>query len=290
MKFAFIHAEKALFPLAALCRIFGVTRAGYYAFARRKPSRRQVSDETLRRRVQALFDESHGRYGSPRIQAMLRREQICAGKSRIERVMRELGLRARQPSRFVITTRSDARNAVESNHLDRDFTATKPAQKWVTDITYVWTKSGWAYLAVVLDLFSRAVVGWSLDVTMSRDLVLRALRNAVQRSGGVGPELHHSDRGCQYTSSEYRDELAALGTRVSMSRKGNCWDNAVAESFFSSLKSELLHRHLFDDCASLRSAVFEYIEVFYNRRRLHSSLNYKTPAEVERAFALANAA
>lgn len=281
MKFAFIHAKKAFFPLAVLCRIFEVTRAGYYAFAARIPSQRQQSDAALRRRVKALFDESHGRYGSPRIQAMLRRENILVGKARIERVMRELGLRARQPSRFVITTRSDARNPVEDNHLDRDFRATKPGQKWVTDITYVWTKSGWAYLAVVLDLFSRAVVGWSVDATMSRELPLRALRNAVQRNGGSGPELHHSDRGCQYTSSDYREELAALGTRSSMSRKGNCWDNAVAESFFSSLKSELLHRHLFDDCASLRSAVFEYIEVFYNRQRIHSSLGYLSPEHFE---------
>jgi transposase InsO family protein len=171
--------------------------------------------------------------------------------------------------------------------LARNFNATRPNQRWVTDITYVWTDEGWAYLAVILDLYSRAVVGWAIDATLATSLPLAALSNALRRRGPKAGLLHHSDRGCQYTSAQYRRALRDVGVVVSMSRKGNCWDNAVAESFFSTLKNELVSRKSWRNRAELHDAVFEYVEIFYNRKRLHSTLNYKTPAEVEKTYAQA---
>jgi transposase InsO family protein len=167
------------------------------------------------------------------------------------------------------------------NELARDFSAKRPNERWVTDITYVWTREGWAYLAVILDLFSRAVVGWAIDASLSTQLPLAALDTAIRRRRPAAGLVHHSDRGCQYTSREYRNVLAELGITVSMSRTGNCWDNAVAESFFATLKNELVYRRAWKDRGELRASCFEYIEVFYNRRRLHSSIGYKTPAAVE---------
>jgi transposase InsO family protein len=191
------------------------------------------------------------------------------------------------PRRWRMTTRPNPKHAVESNRLARDFTAERPDQRWVTDISYVWTDEGWCYLAIVLDLFSRGVVGWALETTLSTRLPLAALDMALRRRKPRHGLLHHSDRGCQYTSSDYRRELAANGIVVSMSRTGNCWDNAVAESFFATLKTELIFRRRWSQRIELRAAVFEFIEVFYNRQRLHSSLGYKTPAQVEAEFARA---
>jgi len=179
---------------------------------------------------------------------------------------------------------------VAENTLSRDFTASRPNERWVTDITYLWTNEGWLYLAVILDLFSRAVVGWSLDTTLSTQLPLTALEMALKRRKPTAGLLHHSDRGCQYTSLEYRQALARAGVAVSMSRKGNCWDNAVAESYFATLKAELVSGEAWSTRHDLRAAVFEYIEVFYNRRRLHSSIGYKTPAQLESDHALDRAA
>jgi transposase InsO family protein len=174
--------------------------------------------------------------------------------------------------------------------LDRNFGASRPNQRWVTDITYVWTAEGWCYLAAILDLFSRSVVGWALDATLSTSLPLEALNRAVRRRRPAAGLMHHSDRGCQYTSAEYRGALAELGITVSMSRKGNCWDNAVAESFFATLKTELVYGRVWQSREELRRAVFEYIEVFYNRQRLHSAIDYRTPAQAESDFALGKAA
>ena len=292
MKFSFIHAEKAKFPVAALCRVLEVTRQGYYAFAKRPASARASNDAILRERVRTVHEESRRRYGSPRILRQLHRDGVKVGKRRVENAMRSMGLAARIPRRFRVTTAANPKHMVEPNVLARDFTATRPDQRWVTDITYVWTDEGWCYLAVILDLFSRAVVGWALDTTISTSLPLAALDMAVRRRRPSSGLLHHSDRGCQYTSADYRNALAELGVTVSMSRKGNCWDNAVAESFFATLKTELVHPQRWTDRIELRLAVFEYIESFYNRRRLHSSIGYKTPAEVESAYdnAPANAA
>lgn len=290
MKFSFIHAEKANFPVSALCRVLGVSRQGYYAHVARGPSERAREDARLQERVRAVHEASKQRYGSPRVLAELKREGFDASKRRVERAMRSMGLSARPARRFRITTTANERHLVAPNKLERDFTASKPNQRWVTDISYVWTNEGWAYVAVILDLFSRAVVGWALDTTLSTSLPKAALRMALARRNTEAGLLHHSDRGCQYTSNAYRDELDALGVVVSMSRKGNCWDNAVAESFFATMKRELVHGRRWSNRLELRTALFEYIEVFYNRRRLHSSIGYKTPAEVEQAYDLGQAA
>jgi putative transposase len=290
VKFALIDAEKAYFPIAALCRLLGVSRQGYYAFVKRPISLRVQQEAALCERVRAVHVESDQRYGSPRVLRALRREGLMVGKRRVERAMRGMGLFARPGRRFRVTTKADPTHRVEPNVLDRDFVASRPNQRWVTDISYVWTGEGWNYIAVILDLFSRAVVGWALDTTLSATLPLAALDMAVRQRRPSAGLLHHSDRGCQYTSAEYRNTLAQLGVEVSMSRKGNCWDNAVAESFFSTLKTELIYRRTWVSRLELRAAVFEYIEIFYNRKRLHSSLAYKTPAEVESEYARDEAA
>lgn len=285
MRFAFIHSEKAHFPVAAMCRLFGVTRQGYYAYANRPSSPRVEDEKELCEAVREAFIASGETYGSPRVHRALRKSGWRVGKRRVERAMRGMGLTPPTRYRHVRTTTQDATHAPAPNELARDFSATRPNERWVTDITYVWTQEGWAYLATILDLFSRAVVGWAIDSSLSTALPLEALRRAVQRRRPGTGLLHHSDRGCQYTSNEYRKALADLDVTVSMSRTGNCWDNAVAESFFSTLKSELIHRRQWRNRNELHSAVFEYVEVFYNRRRMHSSLDYRTPAEAEEAYA-----
>jgi putative transposase len=284
VRFSFVHAQKASFPIAALCRLFEVSRQGYYAYAHRSPSLRVVAEAELCEAIRQVFTASGETYGSPRVLRELRARGIRTSKRRVERAMRGMGLRPPAPRKRVRTTVRDATHPVAPNELARDFTATRPNERWVTDITYVWTDEGWAYVATILDLFSRAVVGWSIDVTITTRLALTALQNAVQRRKPKAGLLHHSDRGCQYTSAEYRERLQKLGVTVSMSRKGNCWDNAVAESFFATLKTELVHRRRWRNALELRTALFEYIEVFYNRRRLHSSLDYRTPAAVEQEY------
>jgi transposase InsO family protein len=290
VKLAFIHVEKAFFPVAALCRLLGVSRQGYYAFARRPPSTRLADDKALQEQLRALHADSRGTYGSPRLHAALRAQGVRVGKRRVERALRAMGLHARQRRRYRVTTRANPKHPVAANALARDFSASRPDERWVTDITYVWTDEGWCYLAVLLDLFSRAVVGWALDTTLTTRLPLVALDMAVRRRRPAAGLVHHSDRGCQYTSADYRAELRALGVEVSMSRRGNCWDNAVAESFFATLKTELVYQQSWSSRLELRAAVFDYIEVFYNRRRLHSTLGYKTPVQVESEHALACAA
>ena len=290
MRFAFIHAmiaEKAPFPIAPMCRVFAVSRQGYYRYVRELQGPRVLAEAKLRETVTELHQQSGGTYGSPRIHQALRRQGERVSKRRVERVMRGAGLVGASRRRHRTTTRSNPAHPVEANILARDFTASAPDQRWVTDITYIWTDEGWCYLAAILDLHSRGVVGWQLSASLSTELVLDALDNAVlRRSPGTGL-LHHSDRGCQYTSAQYRDALAQRGIVVSMSRRGNCWDNAVAESFFATLKTELVYRRRWPSRLELRASLFEYIETFYNRRRLHSALGYRTPAEVEAEYAAA---
>jgi putative transposase len=272
--------------MAALCRVLGVRRQGYYAFAKRPPSARVDSDAALHTQVRQAFANSAGRYGSPRVLRTLQRDGVPASKRRVERAMRAIGLHARRRSRSrVTTTKANPAHRFERNVLARNFTAKRPNQRWVTDISYVWTDEGWCDVAVILDLYSRIVVGRALSPSLSTELPLSALQMAIMRRRSKVGLLHHSDRGCQYTSDNYRAVLAELGVTVSMSRKGNCWDNAVAESFFATLKNELVHTRSWPNRLELRAKLFEYIEVFYNRRRLHSSLDYQTPAEVEDLYA-----
>jgi putative transposase len=288
MRFAFIHsmiAQKAGFGIASMCRVLDVTRQGYYAYA--KALRRPPSDEdgALRKRIVEVHASSGRTYGSPRVYRELRREGFLAGKHRIERVMRAEGIVGMPRGHSRLTTRSNPDHAVAPNTLSRQFTASKPNERWVTDITYIWTDEGWCYLAAILDLFSRRVVGWQLSTSLSTELPLDALNRALLQRRPEGPLLHHSDRGCQYTSDQYRSRLAEVGISVSMSRRGNCWDNAVAESFFATLKTELIYsRRRWRSRIELRSALFEYLETFYNRRRLHSALKYRSPADFEAEY------
>lgn len=290
MKFALIHAEKDNFPVALLCRVLGVTRQGYYASLKRSPSSRHANEKALRERVREVHKQSRGTYGSPRVHAALRSQGMRIGKRRVERTLRSMGLSARPRRRFRSTTSANPAHAVTSNLLNRQFHAQAPNTRWVTDISYVWTDEGWCYLAVILDLFSRAVVGWALDTTLSTQLPLAALDMAVRRRMPAAGLLHHSDRGCQYTSDDYRKQLENLGVKVSMSRKGNCWDNAVAESFFATLKHELVYTRSWPDRATLRAELFDYIETFYNRKRIHSTLGYLSPAQLENDFQATQAA
>jgi transposase InsO family protein len=279
--------EKASHCIEALCRNLEVTRQGYYAWRKRPRSSRVQADAELSESIRQVFKESGESYGSPRVRRELRARGAAVSKRRVERAMRAMGLTPPMLRKFRRTTLSNPTDSVAPNSLDRNFTASRPNERWVTDITYVWTAEGWAYLAVILDLFSRAVVGWQLDSTLETSLVDRALDVALTHRRPEPGLLHHSDRGCQYTSHQYRARLADQGITVSMSRKGNCWDNAVAESFFATLKKELIHRSPWTSRNELRAALFEYLEIFYNRRRLHSFLDYKTPAQFEQESATA---
>jgi transposase InsO family protein len=270
------------FPVRALCRAVKVTRSGYYAWRKRAPSERKKQDQTLLYRIRHFFERSNGTYGSLRIVRDLRDAGFCCGKHRVARLMRQAGLRAVAAPRFRGTTDSKHALPVADNLLDQDFDAPEANVKWAGDITYVWTGEGWLYLAVVLDLFSRRIIGWSMQSRLDRSLVVNALQLALgHRRPGAGL-VHHSDRGSQYASGEFQQVLCQRGISCSMSRRGNCWDNAPVESFFGTLKQELVNRCHFATREAARQEVFEFIEVWYNRQRRHSSLGYVSPEEFER--------
>jgi len=281
MRFAFIDVEKASYPVRILCRVLRVSKSGFYAWLRRKPSNRDLEDERLRPRIVEAFETGRGTYGSPRVQRELVDQGDEIGRRRVARLMREMGLQGLCPRKFQVTTNSNHENEIAPNALDRDFSAAKPNEKWATDITYIWTAEGWLYLAVVMDLYSRRIVGWSTADHMETSLCLNALSMALKSRTNVRGMLHHSDRGSQYASDRYRRELASNGIECSMSRRGNCWDNAVAESFFGTFKNELIYRRPWLDRESVREAISEYIEVFYNRTRRHSTIGYVSPAKFE---------
>lgn len=282
MKFGFIHAEKALHSIRVMCRVLHVSASGYYAWTRREPSLRTRRDVVLATHIRAVHRTSRGTYGSPRIHAQLHRDGFEASRKRIARLMREQGIAAVPRRRFRRTTDSRHDLPIAPNVLKRDFTAAEPNRVWVTDMTYVWTWQGWMYLAVILDLFSRRVVGWAVANHMRTELVLCALSRALGVRQPRAGLVHHSDRGSQYASAEYRAQLQARGIRCSMSRRGDCYDNAVIESFFGTIKAELLDRRPWATHSEAEAAIAEYIESFYNPRRLHSRLGYLAPAEFER--------
>ena len=292
MKFAFIAAEKATYPVRVLCRTLAVSRAGFYAWHGRPPAARTQADQRLGVEIQAIHAESRQRYGSPRVHAELEHRGQHLGRKRVARLMRQHALCARRRRRFRVTTDSTHALPVAPNVLARQFAVAAPDTAWVTDITYLWTAEGWLYLAVILDLCSRAVVGWALSTQMTTQLLtLPALTMALGRRQPVPGLLHHSDRGSQYASGDYRAVLRAQGMICSMSRRGNCWDNAVAESFFATLKIELEHDTLpWATRAQALAAVFEYIERFYNGTRRHSALGYLSPVMFERQWAAEHAA
>ncbi len=281
MRFRFIEAEKALYPIRLLCRCLAVSRSGYYAWRKRPVCARDKQDARLRVEISASHSASRRTYGSPRILRDLREDGHRVSRKRVARLMRDLGLEGRRKRRFRATTDSQHRFPVAPNLLKRDFDVEAPNTAWVTDITYLATLEGWLYLAVILDLFSRRVVGYAMSERIDRELVLEALRVALMNRPGARDLIHHSDRGSQYASQDYRDALDEAGITCSMSRRGNCWDNAVAESFFGTLKMELLYELPLQTRSATRSAVADYIETFYNVRRRHSSLDYQSPVEFE---------
>ena len=280
MKFRWIAAEKASFNVTELCRAVNVSPSGYYAWCRRPESARVRRDRQLRVLVRASFEASKQRYGSPRIHEDLIEQDVRVSRKRVIRLMQEDGLKARVRKRFKCTTVSDHEQPVAANLLDRQFTAEAPNQRWVGDTTeFVVGESGKLYLAAILDLFSRFVVGWAISAVNDRHLVLAALTMALNRRCPETGLLHHSDRGSTYASDDYQQRLEAHGITCSMSRTGDCYDNAVMEAFFSTLKIELADR--FESCGHAKREVFEYVEVFYNQRRRHSTLGYVSPAEFE---------
>jgi len=285
VKFGFIQTEKATYPVRMLCRTLVVSASGFYAWCRRGPSVRAQEDAALKVEIRAAHAASGRTYGSPRVHEDLKADGQQVGRKRVARLMREEGLEGQRKRRFRVTTDSGHSHPVAANELNRNFTTSAPNKVWVTDITYIWTREGWIYLAAVLDLFSRRVVGWSMDSYLDRTLALDALGMALRTRHPETGLVHHSDRGVQYASEDYRNRLREHGIICSMSRKGDCWDNAVAESFFSTLKAELVHRNDYVSRSQARASVFEYIEVFYNGRRRHSALGYVSPVAHEIAAA-----
>lgn len=264
--------------------MLSIERSGYYAWLKRKPGKRAISNDELDKKIMNIFKKHHSRYGAQRISDELREKGEICSKNRVARRMNHLGLRAKARKKFKITTDSKHNLPVAPNLLNRDFTAHAPNKKWCGDISYVWTAEGWMYLAVVIDLYSRAVIGWSIQPTMSRQLVCDALMMALWRRGFPRGVLFHSDRGSQYCSGDYQTMLQSFGFICSMSRKGNCWDNAVAESFFHSIKTELIYTERYATRGIAKQSIFQYIEVYYNRIRRHSAIGSKAPTMFENQY------
>lgn len=273
------------FPLARLCEVFELSRSGYYAWCKRQPSRRQQADQELLAQIHRAYAEGRGAYGSPRVTRELKKACHGCGRHRVARLMRQAGLRGQQKAAFrPRTTNSNHQLPIAPNRLKEAAPPPAPDQVWVSDITYIATVQGWLYLAVVMDLCSRKIIGWTLANHLKTPLVTAALRQALlARRPGPGL-VHHSDRGVQYASGDYQSLLAAWQIRPSMSARGNCYDNAAIEAFFSTLKRELLYRRSWNSAAEVQGALFDYLECFYNRKRLHSALGYCSPTQFERSL------
>ena len=285
MRYKFIENHRGEFLVRRMCKVLAVSPSGYYAWRRRPVSKLKMANEKLVEQIEEIHAEFKGKYGSPRIHQELQEERkIPCSKNRVARLMRKNGIQAVHKRRFRVTTKSNPTHPVTPNLLDRNFTAEKPNKKWTSDITYIRTKEGWLYLAAVLDLFSRRIVGWAMSKRITSNLVVNALEMAVQQRKPAAGLLHHSDRGSQYTGKTYRELLAANEMLVSMSGKGDCWDNAPTESFFSSLKREQVHHQNYETRDSARTDIFFYIEAFYNRKRRHSTLGYLNPATFEEIY------
>jgi putative transposase len=284
VKFAFIQAEKARWPIEVQCEVFEVSRSGYYAWARRPVSPRAVEDAALVVEIKAAHKTGRGAYGSPRVHRELRAKGRRIGKKRVERLMRDEGIVGRKKRRFRRTTDSNHPHPIAPNVLERNFHVEMPDTAWVTDVTYVWTYEGWLYLAAILDLFSRRVVGWAASANNDRALALSALDRAIATRAPTPGMIHHSDRGSVYASADYGQALTKLGAVKSMSRKGDCWDNAVAESFFATIKGEMIDHADYLTRGAAITAIADYIDGFYNPYRRHSALDYVSPIEFELKF------
>lgn len=287
-RFAFIDAQQEHYPIRVLCEVLGVSRSGYYAWRGRPPSARAQENARLLEAAKQVHRDSRGTYGSPRLYRALVRRGYACGRHRVARLMRQAGLRGIPSRKFVRTTQQAADATAAPDRLERDFTSAAPNEKWVSDITYIRTGEGWLYVATVVDLYSRRVVGWAMAAHMRAELVLAALQMAYAQRGAPQDLIYHSDRGSQYTSIMVQGWLREHGIQASMGSTGDCFDNAVAESFYATLKRECVHRQAYATRREARTHVFEYIEVFYNRRRLHSTLGYQSPAEFEQGNIILN--
>jgi transposase InsO family protein len=287
VKYAFVQRHEKIYPIEVMCKVLRASRSGYYVWRQRRVSPRQLRRQELLEQIIKIYDDSRGNYGSPRITRELRKNGIVVNRKTVEELMKENSIQAKRKKKFKATTNSNHNLPIAKNLLKRNFKTEKLNQAWVGDITYIPTEEGWLYLATCIDLFSRKVVGWSMSSRMTADIVVDAFRMALFRQKRNAPQIMHSDRGSQYASDAFRDELKLHGCKQSMSRKGDCWDNAVAESFFGSLKTELVHHEKYKTREAARLSIFDYIEMFYNRRRLHSFLNYLSPEEFEKSMVTA---
>ena len=281
MKYACIDRRRNRYPVRMMCRLLRVSASGFYAWRTRPESSRAQSDRALMAEIRRIHQDSKGVYGSPRVHAELAANGICVGRHKVARLMRLARLRGCPRRRFRVTTQRDPSHLVAKNLLKQNFSSDAPNQVWTADITYIPTHQGWLYLAVVMDLYSRRIVGWSMSRWMSRRIVLAALRMAIDARQPEGALIHHSDRGSQYTSDDFRDELASHGIDCSMSGSGNCYDNAAMESFFGLLKRERVNRVRYRTRDEARADLFDYIEVFYNRKRRHGYIGNISPADFE---------
>jgi transposase InsO family protein len=287
MIYQFIYDARTQYPVTRLCRTLGVSPSGYYAWQRRPPSARTLANQRLVTHLHTIHREVHETYGSPRMQAELAARGLPCNVKRVARLMRLHHLPARHKRKYRVTTKVNAKLPVAPNHLAQQFQASAPNEKWLSDITYVWTREGWLYLAVVMDLYSRRIIGWALARTQETTLVVAALHMAIGRRQPPVGTLHHSDRGSQYASVQYQAVLRTHHFTVSMSGTGNCFDNAAMESFFGTLKAEWISRQSYQTRNHARQDIVSYIEGFYNATRRHSALGYRSPLEFEQASAMA---
>lgn len=282
MKYAFVDSQKEYYPVATLCRVLEVSRRGYYDWVQRPVSAQQKANRQLLSEIKRVFEETREVYGAPRIYKELKETGYFCGLNRVARLMRQAEIVPKTVKKFRITTDSRKSHKPAENLLGQKFSATRRNEKWVADVTYIPTRKGWLFLAAVMDLYTRKIVGWSMSERLTADLSVQALKGAIRQEGKVEGLLHHSDQGREYYAKDYQDLLKEHGIVCSMSRKGNCYDNASMESFFHSFKVELIHHEDFHTREDARSATFDYIELFYNRKRRHSSIDYLSPMEFER--------
>ena len=288
MRYAFIRDHRKEFRVSKMCEVLEVSRSGFYIWLRTPESERSRANRVLLTEMRIAFDRSRQTYGSPRLTVELNESGMSCSENRVARLMRLSGIRAVGKRKYRVTTNSRHNHPVAENLLNRQFSANRPNSAWLSDITSIWTSEGWLYLAGVIDVHSRMLVGWSMSHRMTAELTLDALRQAIARRE-ICPELmHHSDRGCQYAATEYQKLITETQMICSMSRKGNCWDNAPMESFFATLKAELVYRERFKTRQEAKAKIFEYIEVFYNRQRRHSTLGQKSPVDFERRHTLSS--
>ena len=283
MRYQFIDSQAGQHPINLLCRVLAVSRAGYYAWRKRPPSQRTMANQKLQQALWAVYDRSRQTYGYRRVHAAVQ-SQIPCNHKRVARLLRGAGWQAKRSRRYRVTTQANPAHSVAPNRLAQVFVATQPDQIWLSDITYIRTGQGWLYLAAILDLYTRRIVGWAMGKRLQADLTLKALQMALHQRRPKEGLIHHSDRGSQYTSKEYQALLSRHKLLPSMSRAGNAYDNAPMESFFATLKTELVHHCRFETRQQAQAALFDFMEVFYNRQRLHSTLGYRTPADFESFF------